>query len=259
MIPDYLKHLVIRTPLEGPLGTLNGFLHRRAERKRPELRELYTEPSRIREIMHKVLHADSNCIDIGAHLGSILSYMIRLAPKGRHMAFEPLPKKAEWLREKFPEVTVHASCVGDSNNELTFFQNVTRSGYSGIKRNGKKGDVIQEIKVPCGTLDSFVPADHHVDFIKIDVEGAELAVFRGARETLRRCKPIMIFECARDGLDPSCNNPRAVWDFLNLELAYEIRLLRSFVGDGPPLSPEQLETAMSYPFQAFNFAASPKK
>jgi len=258
MVPDYLKHLAIRTPFERPLGALNELLQGRKKRKHPELRDLYNEPSRTREMMHRTIRPASNCIDIGAHLGSILSYMMRLAPEGHHMAFEPLPQKARWLKRKFPEVEVHATCVGESSCELTFYQNFTRSGYSGLVRGGKKGDVVHEIKVPCGPLDSFVPGDRMVHFIKIDVEGAELSVFRGAAQTLRRCRPVLIFECAREGLERAGSTAKSVWEFLNADAGYEVRLLRSFLGDGPSLSVDQFETAMRYPFQAFNFAATPK-
>jgi hypothetical protein len=52
------------------------------------------------------------------------------------------------------------------------------------------------LKVPCGTLDEYVEEHriHRVDLIKIDVEGAELSVLRGARKTLSRMKPSLIVE-----------------------------------------------------------------
>src|SRR5579885_1102681 len=45
----------------------------------------------IRLLFSFVLHADSICIDVGAHQGSMLSDMVRVAPLGRHIAYEPLP------------------------------------------------------------------------------------------------------------------------------------------------------------------------
>jgi hypothetical protein len=42
-------------------------------------------------ILAAALRPDSNCIDIGAHGGDVLADMLRLAPHGRHVAFEPLP------------------------------------------------------------------------------------------------------------------------------------------------------------------------
>jgi len=51
------------------------------------------------EIMKRVLREDSNCVDVGCHQGSILREMLRLAPKGTHFAFEPLPGMYEGLRE----------------------------------------------------------------------------------------------------------------------------------------------------------------
>ena len=58
-------------------------------------------------IMASVLRRDSNCIDVGAHAGSMLQRMLRVAPQGRHIAIEPIPELAQRLRVKYPMVTVH--------------------------------------------------------------------------------------------------------------------------------------------------------
>ena len=64
-----------------------------------------------------VLREDSNCIDVGANRGVILAEMCRVAPGGRHIAFEPTPIKARWLRKKFPEVQVEEVAVSDVAGE----------------------------------------------------------------------------------------------------------------------------------------------
>src|SRR5213083_65495 len=50
---------------------------------------------RMQSILRKTLRKDSNCIDVGAHVGEWLTQFLALAPRGRHFAFEPLPHLAE--------------------------------------------------------------------------------------------------------------------------------------------------------------------
>jgi len=53
------------------------------------------------EVMKRILHIDSNCVDVGCHQGSILREMLHFAPKGTHFAFEPLPEMYQGLLESF--------------------------------------------------------------------------------------------------------------------------------------------------------------
>ena len=50
------------------------------------------------------LPADANCIDVGAADGKILEHIARLAPRGRHLAYEPLPVFHTLLASRFPQV-----------------------------------------------------------------------------------------------------------------------------------------------------------
>jgi hypothetical protein len=58
------------------------------------------------EVMSHVLRRNSNCIDVGAHVGDILRHMINISPLGKHYAFEPLPDLSQKLTESFPLVIV---------------------------------------------------------------------------------------------------------------------------------------------------------
>src|ERR1700722_2980916 len=69
------------------------------------------------EVMFRVLHRDSNCIDVGAHAGDILRRMSDLSPRGRHYAFEPLPHLSRQLGESFPQAIVHRAAVSDKSGE----------------------------------------------------------------------------------------------------------------------------------------------
>lgn len=102
---EYFKHLLIRTPLEKPAMQLAPmFGLKKSYNHNPDLYEIQIEPSRIDRILEQILGKSSNCIDIGVHLGSMLSQITQLAPQGRHFAFEPIPYKVNWLKKKFPDV-----------------------------------------------------------------------------------------------------------------------------------------------------------
>src|SRR4029077_771836 len=114
MLPLYWKHLLVRTPLEGLAKAVQHKLAGLKVLRHPGLREVYLEDGRIDRVLKALVRPDSNCIDVGAHLGSTLRALVRLPPKGKHWAFEPLPQKAEWLRKKFPDVAVRQLALSDA-------------------------------------------------------------------------------------------------------------------------------------------------
>ena len=128
-------------------------------------------------------------IDVGAHIGSVLGEVVRTSP-GKVIAFEAIPAKATHLARKFPAVSVHNCALLDYEGEQRFFIDNTHSGYSSLSR--REGDVT-EIVVPVSRMDALI-TENDVDVIKIDVEGAELGVLRGAEQVIARCRPVVMFE-----------------------------------------------------------------
>jgi FkbM family methyltransferase len=63
--------------------------------------------------MERELREDADCLDVGAHAGSVLREIVRLAPRGRHVAWEPLPGLAAGLRADFPGVAVREAALAD--------------------------------------------------------------------------------------------------------------------------------------------------
>ena len=136
------------------------------------------------------LSADSNCVDIGAHRGSVLQMIEERAPHGEHHAFEPIPHLAERLRESFPKATVHEVALTDTRGtvDFTVVDHEENAGYSGISQSLRRLPAkwsSHSITVNTARLDDMLPTDYEPKFIKIDVEGAELGVLRGARDVLR--------------------------------------------------------------------------
>jgi FkbM family methyltransferase len=178
------------------------------------------------EIIGKILAPNSNAIDIGCHSGEILDVMLKCAPFGNLYAFEPLPDFAAHLRRRFQShtnVRVFECALSDTVGQVSFHHNITSPDYSGIKRRTyDRGDTkIEKIEVELATLDSLVPDGEVCDLIKLDVEGAEYQVLRGATRVIGQGGPVIVFEHGIGGADHYGTRPEMIFDLLS-ELQYDI-------------------------------------
>ena len=163
----------------------------------PRTRRLDVEDNdNLSRILRYVLRGDGCGVDVGSHCGSVLSQMIAVAPNAQHHAFEPLPHLAARLRREFPNATVYECALSDESGSSTFHRAVQDEGYSGLRRRdyARPDEQVEILQVQTRRLDDLLPPDLRVDFCKIDVEGAELQVLRGAQRTLARWKPYVFFE-----------------------------------------------------------------
>jgi FkbM family methyltransferase len=149
----------------------------------------------MRVVMAACLARDSNCIDIGAHSGGILREILRCAPLGRHIAYEPLPHLAAELAREFPEVQVRAAALSDHEGQADFVYDRSEPMRSTLDPHAfTDHEHSTTIEVPIETLDTTIEPGYTATLIKIDVEGSEARVLAGAVETLRRSQPIVVFE-----------------------------------------------------------------
>jgi hypothetical protein len=96
---------------------------------------------------------------------------------------------------RFPLCDVRLAAASDENGEATFTHVRDLPGYSGFHAHPHAHDLAQEtITVRTERIDDVLPADYVPALIKIDVEGAELQVLRGALRTLKKHRPILVFE-----------------------------------------------------------------
>lgn len=259
MLQEYIKHQLIGTPLEKVALQLRDLTEWPMRLKHPELKEVFLEGNRIETALTRMIQDSTNCIDIGSHLGSMLSFMKQLAPKGQHIAIEPIPYKSKWLQQKYPDVKIFQMALSNTTGVVDFFLKPSLSGFSGLHLNNAlvSEEGVQVLQVDCKRLDDIVPADLHIGFMKIDVEGGELNVLRGGEGILQRCRPNILFECAQAGLDAYDFSSKDIYDFFTGH-SYGIYLAKDWLESGDALSYEQFCQAMHYPFQAFNFFAIPK-
>jgi FkbM family methyltransferase len=197
-------------------------------------------------VIRRVCSAGSNCIDVGTHRGEILDLMRRIAPQGAHFGFEPLPHFFQKLVAKYrDDVRIHVFpyALSGESGTASFNWVTTNPAYSGLKKRSYDRPHEQEeaITVETRTLDSVImPYDMPVHLLKIDVEGGEMGVLRGAEGLLRRDHPVIIFEFGIGGSDHYGTTPPMLLDFLQ-PLGYRVSLMERYLRDAAPLSAKELD------------------
>jgi FkbM family methyltransferase len=183
-------------------------------------------------IFAAVLRPDSNAVDVGAHTGDVLAGILRIAPRGQHIGFEPLPHLAIALQRRHPNVCVRNVALSDAAGTASFTHVLDRPGWSGLKpRPTPDGETArtERIDVQTERLDDALPPDYVPALVKIDVEGAELQVLTGATRTLAAHHPVLVFEHGLGSADHYGTRPEQVHDLLH-DLGYRVFDLQ---GDGP--------------------------
>lgn len=191
--------------------------------------------------IRRILGPDDMAIDIGAHTGEVLQHMVAAAPSIAHLAVEPLPHLAADLRVNFPSVSVtEAALVDEPDGPLQFHYVASNPGYSGIRQRSfdRPSEEVELIDVETARLDDLVTSEQSPKLIKLDVEGAELGVLKGASRILTTDRPVVIFEHGLGAANHYDTTPRAVHDLFSSH-GYELFLLGSWLENGPALSHQQ--------------------
>jgi FkbM family methyltransferase len=169
----------------------------------------------LRRLVAYLLARDTACVDVGAHRGDLLADIVRVAPDGRHTAYEPLPELAAELRAAFPSVDVRQAALSDRAEEREFVRVVDNPGWSGFRERPSPGlGRTERFRVTTERLDDALSARIRPGFVKIDVEGAEREVLAGALGTLREHRPVVAFEHGLGSADYYGTGPDDIWDLL---------------------------------------------
>ena len=158
--------------------------------------------SREKRLFKALCGTDKTSVDVGANQGD-MALFLRCYSSQVH-AFEPVPAMASRLRHRFREcnVKVYECALGASTKEDTIripsfgHQDYTTRAslvdLGNIKARGQALTEFHELTVQVRCLDDFDLG--RVGFIKIDVEGYELEVLRGAMKTIQKHKPSLYVE-----------------------------------------------------------------
>jgi FkbM family methyltransferase len=211
------------------------------------------------EVMFRVLHKNLNGIDVGANIGNILQQMVSIAPRGRHYAFEPLPHLSQELSKKFPQVIVHQAAVSQRSGEAEFLFVENDPPYSGLRRRvyDRPDPKIIPIRVRVVTLDEIIPKKESIAFIKLDIEGGEFHAIQGGIETIRRNKPVIVFESGSHSSGQYGVKPDEIFLFITEALEFELSTMERWLKGKPPYSREEYENNWNQGPEYY-FIATPK-
>ena len=133
--------------------------------------------------------------DVGANVGHYSKALSSIFPNATIVAFEPVPRTFETLRATLAASSVKCCSVGlsDAEGNAIIYDYDQADGsehaslFSGVFEL-HRADKIKEIHVPLITMDAFCCAEQisTVDFLKIDTEGNELKVLKGAQSLLQK-------------------------------------------------------------------------
>lgn len=143
-----------------------------------------------------VLHPDAIVFDVGAYIGVYTFVACEILETGMIYTFEPNPDSAKRIEETITrnnvtQIQLNNSAVGDYTGTVQFSIHKTPV-QSSIHNQTSQGG----IEIPIITLDHYCHKQEidRIDLLKIDVEGAELMVLRGAEKMIEMVSPLMIVE-----------------------------------------------------------------
>jgi len=151
-------------------------------------------------VMRQHLQPTDIACDIGANKGSFIYWLSSWCRSGRVVAFEPQPELARRLKNVcrvmgLDNVTVEAKAAySRSGNQDLFVPKGHQPGAS-LNRMAAEGESFDILSVPVVSLDAYFGEHDKIGLLKIDAEGAEFEILKGAERILRQHAPLLVFEC----------------------------------------------------------------
>ncbi|WP_162054569.1 FkbM family methyltransferase [Pontibacter pamirensis] len=167
-----------------------------------------TEKESVRFLLDQDL-AGTTVLDIGANRGIYTYWMSKqVGDLGRVISFEPQPELGDFLLDlkksfKLENVVIENKGLSDKEGKFDIFRGFVGSGGARLAQKGEElpeNSDLHKVEVEVTTLDTFFQGKElkNLAFIKCDVEGHELSVFKGGEKTLRKHMPTILFECGHE-------------------------------------------------------------
>ncbi len=212
-------------------------------------------------IVNSELAPSSNALDIGASIGTISLILLDKLKKGKVYSFEPIPESFDSLKKslaKYPNSKAYNLAVSENSGSVEFNVLEGNKGLSSLRVTDKLNNEINKghttIKVRTVSIDFIIPDDEIIDFIKIDVEGAEYKVLKGAAETIKRSKPVIFFEFESHA-KAFGTTPEMMFELLN-ELGLSVYNTGYYMQRKEPYSLSEFVNAYNKEYETY-FVAAP--
>ncbi|MCK0128885.1 FkbM family methyltransferase [Erythrobacter sp. F6033] len=185
-----------RMGLKGPqvrtiLGSKMELMPEKEGLDRDLLLDSIREPVATGHIM-SILREDDVVLEVGANIGY---YALMEASRCKKIyAIEPHPENVERLKRNielngYDNIEVQHAGFGEEDGKLKLYTSELSNWHTAKENPGSPTDFIE---VDCHRIDTFAEANETPTFIKMDVEGFELEVLRGAKETLKKIRHLFI-------------------------------------------------------------------
>ena len=154
------------------------------------------------KLLRRLVEAGMAVADVGANVGYFTMLSAGLVgAQGVVHGFEPTPEVCSLLLRNvlangFQNVQIHETALADYVGDAKFFYYPNNSDENSLRQLTEDTSRVIDVKVT--TLDAlFADSSTRLSFVKIDVEGAELSVLKGARRLLASHRPLVLFEVSR--------------------------------------------------------------
>jgi FkbM family methyltransferase len=194
------------------------------------LRTLYGAKDWEKQTFLKTIRPGWTVVEIGANLGYFTNlFQALVGTNGQLHAFEPVPSTFQQLQSSLPKGGNHCTLynlgTAKKTGEVTFHIPLNDHGQATMSPhdcNTWKSRDIEEVTCSVIKLDEFRPISSlaKIDFIKIDVEGAELPSLQGAKSILKKHKPILFVEVCKAWMKSFEYNAKELETFLR-SLSYK--------------------------------------
>ena len=181
------------------------------------------EPNEF-DFLARVLAPGMTVLDVGANEGFYSLYCARrVGDRGLVVAVEPSPRERARLERNvalngLPNVRIEPRALAArAGRAVLRIANAEHNGQNSLGAFGHASVTLAgQVEVELQTLDALVQGQglRRVDLLKIDVEGAELAVLRGAEQVLAASRPLILFELFDAALRGQGASAQEVLDFL---------------------------------------------
>lgn len=172
------------------------------------------------KLLSKICEKELVVFDIGANIGWYSINFAKLHGDSKVYAFEPVPKTHDYLIANcmlngVENVVREKKALSNKKGSLDIYYYPEGSGNASL-RNLTEVEGVQVFTADVTTMDDYME-EHSLkglDFIKCDVEGAELFVFKGGEKTIRECKPVIFTEMLRKWSAKFEYHPNEIIDYL---------------------------------------------